>query len=250
MLVQGFVDIAVLATKGSAPRDCGAMMRVSATSQSGTIGGGQLEFRATQTARQMLADGRQELEEEITLGASCGQCCGGQVRLRYQQDRQDCNREKQPVWIFGAGHVGRAIAAALAPLENFAVTVVDARQDWLLDVEATPMLAADPLAAIPLVPQGADVFILTHCHDLDLALCHAALTRGFASINLIGSTTKWTRFQRRLRDMDSDPAAITCPIGDKRLGKTPSEIALGVAHKLLLTQTTRHSTSPTTRAMP
>lgn len=233
--MQGFVEISVIGTRGSAPRDQGAVMRVYADAQSGTIGGGQLEFQATHTARKMLAEGRPTFEEEITLGAGCGQCCGGQVRLKYQQDIADIASPKHPVWIFGAGHVGRAIAAALAPL-NFDVTVVDPRADWLDGISARPLLAADPISVVPLIPTGADVFILTHSHDLDLALCHGTLNREFRHIGLIGSQTKWARFQRRLRNMGDDPSAIACPIGDKRLGKSPAEIALGVAHQIMLEQ--------------
>ncbi|MDG1530461.1 MAG: xanthine dehydrogenase accessory protein XdhC [Paracoccaceae bacterium] len=248
-MTQKVIEITILSTKGSTPRNSGTTMQITPTGQSGTIGGGQLELQATQKARKMLSDGQTSFEEVITLGANCGQCCGGQVRLNYQENTESKAVPKSPIWIFGAGHVGRAIAATLSSIGRFDVTVVDPRQDWLLGVDGAPMLAQDPVATIPLVPQDAQVFILTHSHDLDLSLCHAALKRDIAGIHLIGSATKWERFKRRLRAMGSEPSRIICPIGDTRLGKEPTEIALGVAHKLLIDQAATITESQPTKAI-
>jgi xanthine dehydrogenase accessory factor len=86
-------------------------------------------------------------------------------------------------------------------------------------------------------PRDAHHLIVTYSHALDLDLCHAALSRGFASAGVIGSATKWARFRRRLAQLGHAPAAIDridCPIGDPRLGKHPQAIALGVAARLLV----------------
>jgi xanthine dehydrogenase accessory factor len=100
----------------------------------------------------------------------------------------------------------------------------------------TCLPAAEPPAALPHAPRQAHHLILTYSHDIDLALCHAALRHGFASCGLIGSATKWARFQSRLRALghsDAQISRITCPIGDPLLGKHPQAIAVGVAARLL-----------------
>jgi xanthine dehydrogenase accessory factor len=140
------------------------------------------------------------------------------------------------MWIWGGGHVGQALAAVLGPLPDLALTVVDepARMPDL--PHATPLAAADMPRAMALAPPDADHLILTYSHEIDLALCHAALTRGFASCGLIGSATKWARFRSRLRALghaDAEISRIRCPIGDPALGKHPQAIAVGVAAQLL-----------------
>jgi xanthine dehydrogenase accessory factor len=71
-----------------------------------------------------------------------------------------------------------------------------------------------------------------------LALCEQVLRRGdFRYLGLIGSASKRARFERRLRDggiAQSDIDRLTCPIGVPGIpGKTPAEIAIGVAAQLL-----------------
>ena len=148
---------------------------------------------------------------------------------------------RHPVWVYGAGHVGRAIVEVLAPLSEIDITWVDTgpeRFPETLPQGVTALPAPDIAAASALAPSGAHHLILTYSHALDLALCHATLQRPAAFIGLIGSATKWARFQRRLAALGHTPAQIariTCPIGEPRLGKEPQAIALGVASALVLT---------------
>ncbi len=143
------------------------------------------------------------------------------------------------LWIWGAGHVGRALAAILAPLPSFAVTWVDTGPERFptpLPEGVTAVPAADPVALAGHAPQEAGHLVLTYSHALDLALCDALLRRGFASCGLIGSATKWARFRARLAAMGHAAGAIDridCPIGDPALGKHPHAIAVGVAADLL-----------------
>ncbi len=143
------------------------------------------------------------------------------------------------LWVWGAGHVGRAIVQALAPLPDFAITWVDTSADRFpgaIPAGVTQLVAADPGLLAGHAPQDAEHLVLTFSHALDLDLCHRLLGRGFASLGLIGSATKWARFRSRLRALSHDPqsiARIICPIGEPALGKHPQAIALGVAAALL-----------------
>lgn len=146
---------------------------------------------------------------------------------------------ERQVWIWGAGHVGRALASVLAPLPGIALTWVDVDPDrFPADVPAgvTVIPVADPARLADHAPPHAEHLVLTFSHALDLELCHRLLLRGFWSCGLIGSATKRARFRSRLQALGHDAASIgriRCPIGDPALGKHPQAIAVGVAAELL-----------------
>lgn len=252
--------------------------------QSGTIGGGALEFAAVARARQSLTGGPRHLAERIALGPALGQCCGGAVilwtevydaaplslagviargpgamplavaRLLGAARAQGVKHRSglvqgwliepvatvaRPLWVWGAGHVGRALASVLAPLPGVAVTWVDTDAGRFPDrvpdgVRVLPVAA--PELAVPLAAPDAEHLIVTYSHALDLELCHRLLAHGFASAGLIGSATKWARFRSRLAALGHSPASVNrlrCPIGDPALGKHPQAIAIGVAAEFL-----------------
>ena len=314
--------VVIAAHDGSSPREVGASMLVWASGQSGTIGGGALEFEAVQRARAWLVslpltpslphagggrrfagsvtedDGRDRPPpppvgegwgggarvERVALGPSIGQCCGGAVTVwtegfdavpeavggvvargpgtmplavkrilvaaRGQGVRpasglvqgwlvEPVAEAERQVWVWGAGHVGRALVAVLAPLPGIAITWVDTGPERFPEVVpegVTPVWAAQPEALAGHVPVVAEHLIVTYSHALDLELCHRLLGRGFRWLGLIGSATKWARFRSRLAALGHSRAAIdriTCPIGDVSLGKHPQAIAIGVGLQLL-----------------
>lgn len=289
------VRVVIAEIAGSSPREVGAAMLVwrdaaGRIGQSGTIGGGALEYRAAAEAGAMLASGQTCQFERAALGPALGQCCGGTVALLseiYDAEAlaalegkalharrvlqrgplplsvkrliaaarskgetvepqllqgwmvEPLARPKRKIWIWGAGHVGRALVGVLAPLPEFEITWVDtARERFPEEITegVTPLWSAGCEALAGHAPQDAEHLILTYSHALDLELCHRLLSRGFASLGLIGSKTKWARFRSRLAALGHSAAAIsriTCPIGDPSLGKHPQAIALGVAVELL-----------------
>ena len=240
--------VEITATRGSAPRNAGTAMKVTATGTQGTIGGGALEHRAIAQARAMLSEGKVNLEETLPLGPGLGQCCGGSVTLHYGPVEKPVDqpissfsfsslqqKPKTQLWLWGAGHVGRAIAE-IAPLCAFEITWVDENADRFptrIRDGITPLHAADMPLLAARAPLETQHLIFTYAHDIDLALCAALLRRGVTGIGLIGSDTKWARFSKRLRAMSLEPDRITCPIGNKALGKAPAQIANGVVQSLL-----------------
>ena len=147
---------------------------------------------------------------------------------------------RRPVWLFGAGHVGRALMLALAPLP-FEITWIDERADAFpaaVPANLRSLHTADPAGEIALAPAGALVVVMTHSHARDLAVVYAALEAGrFGYVGLIGSASKRARFTRRLRDFgvpESRIAKLVCPIGAPGINsKHPAVIAAGVAVQLL-----------------
>ncbi|MEL6644387.1 MAG: xanthine dehydrogenase accessory protein XdhC [Pseudomonadota bacterium] len=283
--------IVVAEFAGSVPRETGTAMLVWATGQSGTIGGGALEYQAVTNARAALQ--RQEDRfDRIPLGPGAGQCCGGRVSLLtevWTHDRiatfdgpivarpcpghsttpslavqrlisrargqgaevtptlldgwmiEPVSSNTRDIWIYGAGHVGRAMVDVLAPLPDLAITWVDTGMARFPDVvtpNVTMLPASDPADAVAHAPDRAEHYILTYSHALDLEICHRILSRAFQSAGLIGSRTKWARFRKRLAALGHGPeqiARIQCPIGDPSLGKHPQAIAIGVAQAVLQT---------------
>ncbi|GGE56092.1 xanthine dehydrogenase accessory protein XdhC [Actibacterium pelagium] len=282
------VRVVVAQVAGSTPREVGAAMVVWADGQSGTIGGGALEFEAATLARAMLESGRKQSLQKIPLGPARGQCCGGSVSLLSEAYDEAALAEtgaivarsvsgdtvmplrvqkllaqmrngttplapqlldgwmveplanpSRPIWVWGAGHVGRAIVQVMAPLPDFAVTWVDTGADrFPADIPkgVNQLVAAKPADVVRFAPRNAEHLILTYSHPLDLELCHQVLHHGFSFAGVIGSATKWARFRKRLRDLGHSEAQISricCPIGQPELGKHPQAIAVGVTSELL-----------------
>ena len=312
------VSVIVAAAEGSAPREAGAWMLVDRDGQGGTIGGGRLEWEATQTARAMLtepaAPWRRALRD-YPLGPDLEQCCGGFVRLLYERvgkeelaqlpatapaggivlhplasgaapesvsDRQaaktlpfplvktvaeilsgqtpratalieveaDCwllhpvEAPGRPLYLFGAGHVGRAIVRTLEGLP-FAVTWIDTDEARFpaglpagLPADVRRLVSDDPAAVAAAAPDGAFHLVLTYSHALDFDICRALLAGNrFGFAGLIGSETKRARFFKRFRDAGIGEAALarlTCPIGVPGIaGKEPATIAVTAVAQLL-----------------
>lgn len=244
--------VEVVAAQGSAPREAGTRMLVTADALAGTIGGGHLELKAIELARHMLAEGDTTPHGvHYPLGPALGQCCGGAVTLAYAVlDAAALDAWPSPPPLFhlqlhGAGHVGRAIVQALAPLP-VRIDWIDEREDEFARHVAPIAGAADirPVcvdaveAEVALAPAGASYLVLTHEHDLDLRITEAILKRGdFRYLGLIGSKTKRQRFVHRFEQRGIAPTLIeriTCPIGVPGItGKAPEVIAVAVAAQLL-----------------
>ncbi len=250
------IVVEVIDFKGSVPRETGTRMLVSADVVVGTIGGGHLELQAIDHARALLGTATHATREHetaraqertIALGTALGQCCGGALTLRWQRLDADAMAawpapaRRFHLQLYGAGHVGRAIAALLER--------IDCRVQWIderdSEFPATPSashierVCVEPVEAeVTQAPPGAFYLVLTHSHDLDLRITEAILKRGdFGYLGLIGSQTKRARFVHRFQQRGIDAATLarlTCPIGVPGIaGKEPEVIALAVVAQLL-----------------
>ncbi|MEI8410502.1 MULTISPECIES: xanthine dehydrogenase accessory protein XdhC [unclassified Kribbella] len=241
------VLVTVMSVRGHAPREAGAKMVVSSDGSWSTVGGGNLEALAIERSRSLIAAGSAEPEVlEVALSDKAPyqhgvQCCGGEVKLLL---------EPLPVVpavaIFGVGHVGLELARILSR-HDIELHLIDSRPNQLdrldvlddavanVHVHHVPVL---PELVVGELPSGTHVLVMTHDHAEDAALCDAAIRRDdLATIGLIGSSAKWTRFRRKLaEDGNSEEAIarITTPIGLPDLtGKEPATIAVSVAARLL-----------------
>ncbi|GIL39313.1 xanthine dehydrogenase accessory protein XdhC [Roseiterribacter gracilis] len=236
---------------GSTPRDGDAVMLVDAGAIVGTIGGGRLEHEAIQASRALLRAGASEQTLDLALGPVLDQCCGGRMVLkleraaaatlttleaieRNEQARRPC------VLLFGAGHVGRALAQALSLLP-FDVRWIDERAHEFPDVippNATRIVSDKPWLLVDDAPSGAAIVAVTHGHAQDFDIVDAALRRGdCAYVGMIGSDTKRVRFRRWFEREGGDAALLdqlTCPLGGTtKIDKRPPMIAALTAAELV-----------------
>ncbi|UIK03977.1 xanthine dehydrogenase accessory protein XdhC [Neorhizobium galegae] len=243
--------------KGSTPREAGTFMLVATKVIWGTIGGGQFEYMAIDNARAMLAGGG-EAVMDIPLGPEIGQCCGGHTRLAFQpltpelaetleRRLRDEEHERPTVTLFGSGHVGQALARALAPLP-FAVSVIETRAEALEDLpdDVEKHLTAMPEAFVDKIPAGGVAIILTHDHALDFLIAQRALARtDLAYVGMIGSRTKRATFANWLKREgcgDDMLPRLVLPIGGTTVrDKRPAVIAALVAAELLQTYAARQA---------
>ncbi len=256
LALQPAVLVMVQAHRGSVPREADAWLAVFADATLGTIGGGHLEWQAATQARALLAAGNTAAQVEVfKLGPSLGQCCGGEVQLRFEPvsaadvprlaQQFDHERSRWPVLaLFGAGHVGAALVRVLGTLP-LQLHWIDSR-DGIFPAAVPANLRcehSDPVqAAVAGLPGGALVLIMSFSHAEDLAVVAACLQRqrqqhDLGLIGLIGSKTKWATFQHRLIDRgftELELAQVTCPIGLPGIvGKQPEVIAVSVAAQVL-----------------
>jgi len=257
---------------GSAPREVGCRMIVTVDKTFGSIGGGNLEFEATAHAQDLLARQSMPSQEQrpFALGPALNQCCGGTVTLRFE-----CYEKSVPGWLdemmdqagietletvdgkwwleligvqlkplilFGAGHVGQAVARLLADLP-FKVTWVDSRPGVFPERPGPNINVVDSddvLNEVRKAPTGSIFVVMTHSHQLDEDICFEVLSHGdFAWLGLIGSVTKRRRFIQRLAQRgigEKNLAQLVCPVGLSGIkGKQPATIALSLAAQLMHT---------------
>jgi xanthine dehydrogenase accessory protein XdhC len=244
------VLVQVAAARGSTPREAGTAMLVTARATHGTVGGGRLEWEATGQAREMLGSGAAASTLKLPLGPAVGQCCGGNVTLELRR-AGDADvaplaalearmAERLPVvLLFGAGHVGRALARALAPLPLRLRWIDDRPQEFPDPPLEGPevVLTEGWLAEVEAAPTGAAYFVMTYSHGLDFEICEAVLRRGdFAYLGLIGSRSKRARFEHGWRELGLDDARLArlvCPIGGPLRDKRPPVIAALAAAEVL-----------------
>lgn len=250
--LRGFLDgaqvvilVEITRALGSTPREAGAWMAVSESDRVGTIGGGQLEFRAIDHARVMLAEGKEAEMLDIPLGPEIGQCCGGRVEIALRAldetaaqsllARVEAGYANRPhIYVFGAGHVGNALGLAFSLLP-YRTLVVDTRGE---EIDRVPegvekALVPVPEALVRNAPEGSGFVILTHDHGLDFLIAREALERRDAAyVGMIGSRTKRATFKSWLRDMGGDLRLmdrLISPIGGEDVKDKRPEIIAALA---------------------
>lgn len=231
--------------EGSMPRKEGASMWVRLDgSIEGTVGGGPMEGECVKEALDILKAGDAVRVRDFDLGtgltSNCpeGAVCGGRGRVYFEAMRPD-----EEIFIFGAGHVGRALARA-ARASGFRVTVWDERAEYANE-ENIPW-AENIVCPIDELFNGEKngglfhansyVVIVTRGHELDADAIRLLEDRGVAYIGVIGSRSKIAFVDKKLRGQGVAPEhleRVHRPIGLPIRGETPEEIAVSILAEII-----------------
>lgn len=244
-----FVLASVVETRGFTPRRSGARMLIGEDGATvGTIGGGAIEQLVREEAARLLRDGgstvlRRHLTQEL------GMCCGGEMTIHLE-----ALGPAPRLIVLGAGYIAQPLAA-LALQCGFAVTVADARPEWLNE-ERFPnctRIERDPELALRDLPttEHDSVVIATHDHGLDQRIVQVALPRPLRFLGMIGSIAKQRKFALRLRARgfsDAEIARLHSPLGFPIGAETPEEIAVSAMAAIIAAR--RGAPLPTPWAPP
>jgi xanthine dehydrogenase accessory factor len=245
---RSFVVATLSATRGHAPQNVGAKAIITSEGlHFGTVGGGKIEAKVISVARDLLRSPR--AEENIphfkwNLQRDIGMSCGGEVEFFFEVFTRPTFR----IVIFGAGHVGQALARTLLPLKC-EVLSVDSRPEWLeklplarnLTAHLVPDLASGESFSVEtakLFSEGDYFVVMTKGHGTDFPILQNLFTLfpNAPYIGCMGSTVKALKLKKELRDFGVSADKIDrfhSPIGESFGSNDPFEIAISVTAELL-----------------
>jgi len=227
---------------GSTPRSVGARMLLRADGTAcGSIGGGAFEAMIGADARELLEtrDAAPQVRRYTfteTGDDALGMACGGTAEVLLEVIGPG-----RRLVVFGAGHVGLALAT-LAARVGFAPEIVDDREPMCdaaraLGVGRVFRCDARYEQGVPELDAGCFVAVVTRCHATDRLALRRVLGRPLRYVGLIGSRRKKAVIFRELVEQDGVSeealAAVRCPIGLPIGGETPDEIAVSIVAELL-----------------
>jgi xanthine dehydrogenase accessory factor len=222
-------------TKGSTPRKQGAKMIVFPDGTIyGTIGGGSIEKEVAEKAVELIASGKPaklsfQLEEDL------GMHCGGYAEVYIEPLNPN-----QKIFIFGAGHIGKALAG-LAKELDFVVTLFDPREGIFNDKVFSfyTCINEDYFHAIEeaAFDESTYIVIVTPKHSFDEEILAKVARKPHAYLGMIGSLKKVELLKERFlkekiltkKELD----VVDMPIGIKFRVESPQEIAVSIAAKLI-----------------
>jgi len=200
----------------------------------GTIGGGSIEKDVIDHAAEIIKEGNPviksyQLEEDLKMK------CGGTMQVYIEP----LNVLKK-LFIFGAGHIGKALVKLSKDLE-FNITVFDARQGIFdsIDFEGCNCICNDYFKAIEetVFDENTFVVIVTPKHEYDEEILKRIVVKPHAYVGMIGSKRKVDVVKKNLFAEKILPASeiekIDMPIGIKLAAETPQEIAISIVAKLI-----------------
>lgn len=238
-----FVIVSVISKDGHGPQIPGAKMIVNGEGKTiGTIGGGALELLAMKEAKKILSGNNDFCVKKyimsddnvITNAIKTGMICGGTIDLLYEPHGM-----LETVYIFGAGHVGQAIAYHLAKLD-YRIIMCDCRPEYKKEIRGVSEIIIDDYSKIlddRKVPPGSFMVIVTHSHELDFAILKKIYSSSW-NPKYIGAIASKKKSESILKQLELDVGTnidfdkLYCPIGLKTGGAAPHDIAISVVAEL------------------
>jgi len=229
----------VIETKGSVPRHAGSKMLVySDGSHVGSVGGGEVESKtfiaaqnSIQNSKSVLINFELNQDDDQSVGL-----CGGSVRIFI-----DVISQKPKIIVYGAGHVGKAVAQ-LAKWLNFQVVVSDDREEFCnqSNIPEADLFLTMPIESTPNnfeIDQNTYLVLVTRGADVDIKGIPALLRTKAAYIGVIGSQKRWEFTKKSVLEAgisEIELLRIKSPIGMDIHAETPEEIAVSIMAEIIL----------------
>ena len=236
----------IIARKGATPRkDAAKMLIDEAGAQFGTIGGGSAETEVVQEAGKVLLSGCPKLlsfdltgddpEENVLV-------CGGHMEVYLEPITSD-----PTLYIFGAGHVGKALSH-IARFAGFRIVVVDDREKFanrerFPDADDFYIDSWDNLLDKAQISDNSYIFISTRDHQYDERCLCFSLRSPARYIGMLGSQKKIRLLKEFLEKEGMDPnefLKVSVPGGLDIGAETPEEIAVSVVSELIAARKNRN----------
>jgi len=226
----------IVSAKGSVPLGTGAKMIVANDgSIYGTVGGGYVEKQTIDTALKMIEKDENKLLP-LVLSKDTGTCCGGKVQIFIE-----IMKRKKRLYIFGGGHVCKALLDYLPNFE-FDTTVIDDRQEIFDDSHFNDIntVVSNFNDYLNVMQFGNDVFIIiiTYSHSADYQILSHCLRNQWQYLGMMGSMNKVKTMSKRLIDEGIKKVLIkkvNMPIGININAETTHEIAISILAELIET---------------
>jgi len=225
----------IVSTSGSTPLKSGAKMLVyeDATIYN-SIGGGHLEKVTIEDALSVIKDNKPKLFIH-ELKSQHEMCCGGSLQIFIEPFMQT-----KKLLLFGAGHVGKAIAFYASNLD-LEITVVDSREEIFSDwkISNFKKVVAPFSQILPMLNYDANTLIViaTYDHEVDREILAFCLKKPNFYLGMIGSKTKVALTKQMFISEKiankSELDNVDMPIGIDINAKTADEIAISIVAKLI-----------------
>jgi xanthine dehydrogenase accessory factor len=224
----------IIETSGSTPRKAGSKMLVRSDGKTfGSVGGGKLELQVIEDALEIIQSGGNSFKKYVA-GEENDMQCQGECRIFIEVLPGNLR-----LIIFGAGHVGQALAKAAVNLD-FNPIVVDPRNELIskLDINGVEIMVRDYIESVEKLVFDERTFIVvctpSHAYDEEVTLKCASKTHAY--LGMIGSRKKVAEARTFFEKNGLDKEAIDMidmPIGVPIACETPEEIAVSILAKII-----------------
>lgn len=226
---QSVALVTLIESSGATPRKAGTIMGVTKDEIIGTVGGGLIELKVIELARQCIEKNENKYFEfdlngngKNAIDMSCGGSVKGYIKTFKPNDR---------IVIVGAGHIGRNLMSILKD-SPFEIVVFDDRDENIEGVSV-----GDIETSIKNLTENPDTYfvVVTKGHKSDFVALKNIFKKEFRYIGMVGSKNKVLETRKKLVEegIEIPEERFFSPIGLDFSNGTPYEIAVEILAEIL-----------------
>lgn len=227
---QSVALVTLIESQGATPRKAGTIMGVFEEGIIGTVGGGLIELKVIELAKECIKNQENKYFEfdlngngKNSIEMSCGGSVKGFIKFLKPNDR---------VVIIGAGHIGRNLKSLLNN-SSFDVVVFDDREEENRD----GVVVGNFETLIKELPENKDTYfvVVTKGHKSDFVALKNILNKEYKYIGMVGSKKKVLEVRGQLLEegYKIPEDKFFAPIGLDFSNGTPYEIAVEILAEIL-----------------